>query len=51
MTQIFLILAGVAMVGLAFVLLVPHRRQRPTVVTVDPSTSIAPDPSTPAGRP
>jgi AAHS family benzoate transporter-like MFS transporter len=50
-TQIFLILAGVAMVGLAFVLLVPHRRHRPTVVTVDPSTSIAPDPSTPAGRP
>jgi hypothetical protein len=50
-TQIFLILAGVAMVGLAFVLLVPHRRHRPIVVAVDPSTSIAPDPTTPAGRP
>ena len=50
-TQIFLILAGVALLGLALVLLVPHRRHRPTVVTVDPSTSIAPDPSTPAGRP
>ncbi len=50
-TQIFLILAGVAMVGLAFVLLVPHRRHRPIVVAVDPSASIAPDPSTPAGRP
>jgi AAHS family benzoate transporter-like MFS transporter len=50
-TQIFLILAGVAVVGLAFVLLVPHRRERLTVVTVDPSTSVAPDPSTPAGRP
>jgi AAHS family benzoate transporter-like MFS transporter len=50
-TQIFLILAGVAVVGLAFVLLVPHRRERPTVITVDPSTSVAPDPSAAAGRP
>jgi AAHS family benzoate transporter-like MFS transporter len=50
-TQIFLILAGVAVVGLAFVLLVPHRRERPTVVTVDPSRSVALDPSAPAARP
>jgi AAHS family benzoate transporter-like MFS transporter len=50
-TQIFLILAGVAVVGLAFVLLVPHRRERPTVVTVDPSRSVAADPSAPAARP
>jgi AAHS family benzoate transporter-like MFS transporter len=50
-TQIFLILAGVAVVGLAFVLLVPHRRERPTVITVDPSTSVTPDPSAAAGRP
>jgi AAHS family benzoate transporter-like MFS transporter len=50
-TQIFLILAGVAVVGLAFVLLVPHRRERLTVVTVDPSRSVALDPSAPAARP
>ena len=36
-TQIFLILAGVAVVGLVFVLSVPHRRQQPTVLAVEPS--------------
>jgi AAHS family benzoate transporter-like MFS transporter len=50
-TQIFLILAGVAVVGLAFVLLVPHRRERPTVLAVDPSTSVASGRSAAAGRP
>ena len=50
-TQIFLILAGVALVGLAFVLLVPQRRERPTIEAIDPSTSVASDPSAAAGRP
>jgi len=36
-TQIFLILAGVALVGLVFVLSVPHRRRQATVLTVEPS--------------
>jgi AAHS family benzoate transporter-like MFS transporter len=41
MTQIFFILAGVAVVGLALILLVPQRRERPTVVTVEPSEPLA----------
>jgi MFS transporter, AAHS family, benzoate transport protein len=36
-TQIFLILAGVAVIGLVFVLSVPHRRRQATVLTVEPS--------------
>jgi MFS transporter, AAHS family, benzoate transport protein len=36
-TQIFLILAGVAVVGLVFVLSVPHRRREAAVLTVEPS--------------
>jgi MFS transporter, AAHS family, benzoate transport protein len=39
-TQIFLILAGVAVLGLVFVLLVPHRRGQPTVLTIDPSAPV-----------
>jgi len=50
-TQIFLILAGVAVVGLAFVLLVPHRRERPTVVAVDPSTPVVSEVDTKPGQP
>lgn len=50
-TQIFLILAGVAVVGLAFVLLVPHRRQQPTVIAVDPSAPLAPEAGAEAVRP
>jgi MFS transporter, AAHS family, benzoate transport protein len=49
-TQIFLILAGVAVVGLAFVLLVPHRRQRPAVIAVDPSIPVTPEAGASAGR-
>ena len=39
-TQIFLILAGVAVIGLVFVLSVPHRRRQPTVLTVEPSNRV-----------
>jgi MFS transporter, AAHS family, benzoate transport protein len=39
-TQIFLILAGVAVIGLVFVLSVPHRRRQATVLTVEPSDRV-----------
>jgi AAHS family benzoate transporter-like MFS transporter len=39
-TQIFLILAGVAVIGLVFVLSVPHRRRQATVLTVEPSNRV-----------
>lgn len=41
-TQIFLILAGVALLGLVFVLLVPNHRRQQTVLTVKPSAQVAP---------
>ncbi len=41
MTQIFFILAGVAVLGLVLILLVPQRRDQPKVVTVDPSKPFA----------
>jgi len=39
-TEIFLILAGVAVIGLVFVLSVPHRRRQATVLTVEPSDRV-----------
>jgi AAHS family benzoate transporter-like MFS transporter len=44
MTQIFFILAGVAVLGLVLILMVPQRRELPTIVTVDPSKPLAREP-------
>jgi AAHS family benzoate transporter-like MFS transporter len=48
-TQIFLILAGAALVGLVVILLVPRHRAQPTVVVVEPSNSTAPASTSVAG--
>jgi len=49
--QIFLILAGIAVLGTVFVLIVPSRRERPEVVAIEPTDRSTGDPALQPSRP